>query len=73
MTVNKPGIASGIMMVDIIRNSEVPSNKATSLREDGILLKALRIIKTPIGNIPVECKNINPICVSVNPSDFNNL
>ena len=73
MTVNKPGIASGIMIVVIMRNSDVPSNRATSLKEDGILLKAFRIMNTPIGNIAVECRNINPMCVSVKPRVFNNL
>ena len=73
ITVKRPGIASGNITLPIIFNSDVPSSKATSLKEFGMLLKAFRIMNTPIGNIAVVWRNISPKYESVNPIIFNNL
>ena len=73
ITVKRPGIAKGIITLPIMFNSDVPSSRATSLKELGILLKAFRIMNTPIGNIAVVWRNISPKYESVNPNPFNNL
>ena len=70
MTVKRPGMHKGSNTRKIICNSEVPSSMATSLSELGILIKALRIMNTPSGNIKVECKKIKPYKLLSKPISF---
>ena len=54
MSVKSPGMANGNITVNKIRSSLEPSNKATSRKEVGILIKAFLIKKTPKVSMPVE-------------------
>ena len=73
ITVKRPGIANGNITEVIIFNSLEPSSIATSLNEEGILLKAFLIIKIPKGNIPQVWIKIKPKWELVSPKSFNNL